>query len=379
MRLKSTGGRVVHDPLSFSFQMLELGGSPSQKFDAVSGSYVPNRQLTPYALRPQLVIADPERVIADGDYASYMANVVWSLTLAKGSVSRKLTLGSDYAVDSLNTLLFSRNVATDEVVTVCFDGDYYDKTRATTTHFSWQKSLSTQEETSVSLMLDLKAPPKLNFSPFKHIGDFPIEAVLSNGSEAVAADKCVYLWEWFDSDSSQWTAISDSDSLWYVSGKDSGTITVSQDFIQRVLLRVTAYAKAFPEQQLSARVMLRRWYGQWTDTPEFAYAKFIMRDTRQAQVQVTVANRQGNIDKPQQFFDIELFHRSSPKADWESLGNGTTAVVAREQMTADHEVGDICRELSAFIPIAMPDGSFITTPGGLPLVGQFPTSYKEGV
>ena len=83
MRLKSTGGRVVHDPLSFSFQMLELGGSPSQKYDVVSASYVPNRELTPYQLRPQLMISDPEHVIAAGDYASYMVDVVWSLTLAK--------------------------------------------------------------------------------------------------------------------------------------------------------------------------------------------------------------------------------------------------------------------------------------------------------
>lgn len=33
---------------------------PSQKYDAVSASFIPNRQLTPYMLRPQLVIDDPE-------------------------------------------------------------------------------------------------------------------------------------------------------------------------------------------------------------------------------------------------------------------------------------------------------------------------------
>lgn len=379
MRLKSTGGRVVHDPLSFSFQMLELGGSPSQKYDVVSASYVPNRELTPYQLRPQLMISDPEHVIAAGDYASYMVNVVWSLTLAKGTTSRKLVLGDDYTVDSLNALSFARNVATDEVVTVQFDADYYDKTRSTSTHFAWQKSLTTQEETSVNIQLDLKAPPKLNFSPFKKLGKFPIEAVLSNGSEAVAADKCVYKWEWFDSATSQFREIVDADELWYVSGKDSGTITVDQDYVQKILLRVTAYTKAFPDLQYSGTVLLRRWYGQWDDVPEFTYAKFIMRDTRKAQVQVTVTNRQGNIANPQQFFDVELFYRSGPKAAWESLGNGTTAFVSRDQMTADHEVGDICRELSAFIPLAMPDGSIITTPDGRPIVGQFPTSDKEGV
>lgn len=379
MRLKSTGGRVVHDPLSFSFQMLELGGSPSQKYDVVSGSFVPNRQLTPYMLRPQLFIDDPEHVIASGDYASYMVNVVWSVALAKGSSSRKLSAGTDYQITSGNALTFARNVATDEVVTVSFSADYLDKTRGTVQHFLWQKSLTTVEETSVSLALDVKAPTKLNFSPFKRYGNFPVEAVLTNGSTPVAADRCVYVWQQFDYDSHQWRDISDTDDLWYVSGKNASTIYVDVDFVQRVMLRVTAYAKAFPDQQLSDTLLLRRWYGQWEDRPEFAFAKFVMRDTRQAQVQVNVVNRQGNITDPQRFFDIELFYRSGPKAAWESLGNGTTAFIERDQMSADHEVGDVCRELSAFIPIAMPDGTVITTPDGLPIVGQFPTSDKEGV
>ena len=379
MRIKSTGGRIVHSPLSFSFQMLELGGSSSQKYDAVSASFIPNRQLTPYMLRPQLVIDDPEHVIAAGDYASFLVNVVWSLTLSSGGSSSKLKAGSDYTVSSGNALSISRNVATNEVVNIEFSADYLDKTRGTVSHFSWRKSLSTQEETSVSLRLDLKAPKKLNLSPFKSYGDFPIEAVLSNGSEPMAADRCVFLWQVFDYDSRLWRDISDSDDLWYVSGKASGTITVRQDFVQRAFLRVTAYPKAFPDMQFSDTVLVRRWYGQWEDTPEFAYAKFIMTDTRQAQVQVTVTNRQGDIADPQRFFDIELFYRSASKTPWESLGNATTAFIERDQMSADHEVGDICRELSAFVPLAMPDGAVLVTPDGKPLMAQFPTSEKEGV
>ena len=104
-----------------------------------------------------------------------------------------------------------------------------------------------------------------------------------------------------------------------------------------------------------------------------------MTDTRQAQVQVTVTNRQGDIADPQRFFDIELFYRSASKTPWESLGNATTAFIERDQMSADHEVGDICRELSAFVPLAMPDGAVLVTPDGKPLMAQFPTSEKEGV
>ena len=129
MRINSTGGNVVHEPLSFSFTMLELGGSSVQKFNAVSGSYVPNRQLTPYMLKPQLIIDDPEHLIAKGDYASSMVNVLWTVYSANKLVKRRLTAGTDYTVGSDNSLTFSRNVASNEVVEINFSADYLDKTR----------------------------------------------------------------------------------------------------------------------------------------------------------------------------------------------------------------------------------------------------------
>lgn len=379
MRINSTGGNVVHEPLSFSFTMLELGGSSVQKFNAVSGSYVPNRQLTPYMLKPQLIIDDPEHLIAKGDYASSMVNVVWTVYSANKLVKRKLTAGTDYTLGSDNSLTFSRNVASNEVVEINFSADYLDKTRGKVQNFKWSKTLTTLEETSLSLSLELRSTSKVYFSPFKRYGQFPIEAVLTNGSLPVSADKCVYKWQRFDYEARNWVDIIDATDVWYVKGKDSGTIVVDVDFVQKVLLRVTAYPKSKVDMQLSEAVALRRWYGQWEDKPEFAFARFITKDLRKAKVEVNVANRQGIISQPQRYFDIELYYRPSAKAAWESLGNGTEAVISRDQMTDNHEVGDICRELSAFIPITMPNGDYIVAPDGTPICGQFPTSEKEGV
>lgn len=82
--MKVTGGRLLHPSLSFAFSMLELGGSKQQKYNMVLGTFVPDRTLTPYQLKPKLIVKDPEGNIPTGDYASAMKNVVWTLRLIDG-------------------------------------------------------------------------------------------------------------------------------------------------------------------------------------------------------------------------------------------------------------------------------------------------------
>ena len=59
IKIKKKGGHVIYQPLSATFQMQELGGSSQQKFDATTGTWKPNRILTPCLLQPQLLIQDP--------------------------------------------------------------------------------------------------------------------------------------------------------------------------------------------------------------------------------------------------------------------------------------------------------------------------------
>lgn len=377
MKLKSVGGRVVHSPLSYSFNMLELGGSYVQKYDAVSGEFIPDRTLTPYTMKPQLVISDPDGNIPDGEYSSALVNVLWKVTLYSDNEKTVLTAGKDYSVDSVNALSFAKNIRVGDTVTVEFSADYLNRVREETAHFAWRKSLTTMEETSVNLSLEVRAPHKVDFSPFKKYGEFPIEAVLRNGADVITEDKAVYLWQTFDEDSRAWREISDTDDLWYVSGKNSSRIVVDQDFLQHTMLRITAYPKAYPDSVFSDAILLRRWYGQWEDTPQFVYAKFLQKGMRRTAVSVKVTNRQGDISNPFKYFDVELFYRSSPQAEWESMGNVTDAVVDGEKLTANHEVGDICRELSAFQRILLPDGTELQNENGQPITAQFPTSEKE--
>ena len=72
-----------------------------------------------------------------------------------------------------------------------------------------------------------------------------------------------------------------------------------------------------------------------------------------------------------------MFYREDEKSAWKSLGNGTEFVVQREQLTGEHQLGGVCRELSAYQPIELPDGTVLADSDGKPIVARFPTSEIE--
>lgn len=382
MKMKITGGRVLHPMLSFAFSMLELGGSNIQKYNTLLGTYVPDRTLTPYQVKPKLVVSDPEGNIPTGDYASSMKNVVWTLRLLDGKSVIPLTKGTspttgDYYVDTVHALTIRKNVSQTQMISVDFYGEYYNPVRNETSRFNWHKTLNTADETETNINLELRFPSKMNFSAFKNYGKFPIEAVLLNGGVPLDNNHAVYKWQTFEAGTKTWRDIDESSDLWYAGGKDGSQLTVDVDFIQHTVLRVMGWAKSDPSQIYSASTLLRRWYGQWEDTYEFAYAKFLYTTTRQTKAVVKVTNRQGDIRDPQQYFDIQLFYREDATSAWKSLGNGTEFVVQREQLTGEHQLGGVCRELSAYQPIALPDGTVLADSDGKPIVARFPTSEIE--
>lgn len=134
MQIRQNQGRVVHAALSFIFQMVEMGGSLLQKYDAPSSSFIPNRLLTPFVLKPQLIISDPDGTIATADYANRLTNVSWTLSLTAGGNTQILLpsdgSGVNYTVDgTTKALTLKRNVQPQEVLHLKFTGRYLDERR----------------------------------------------------------------------------------------------------------------------------------------------------------------------------------------------------------------------------------------------------------
>ncbi len=378
MKIKSTGGHLVNAALSFSFQIVKLGGSYIQKYNTIKNEYVPDRVIAPYVLKPSLFITDPDGKIPTGEYSTFMVNVLWTLTSYVGTKATKLVAGADYSIDaSTHAISIYRNTAINEIIHVDFSGDYLDKIRNKVWNFSWNQDLSTIAEAEWKTVLVVDTPSKLNLSPFKNRGIFTINSVLKNGDEELDESICTYLWQKFNTAAKQWVEIDDEEDFWYVSGKNSKTIAINQDYVQRIQLRLTAYANDNESQQHTRTFLLRRFYGMYDTDTFFANGKYLFPDTTEITIGAKVTNRSGDIAKPTRYFDIELFYRWTSTSNWQSIGYGEEVTFMRDSQATDHQSGVLVRELSAFMPIELPNGSILCNENGIPIVAQFPVSSRE--
>lgn len=376
MKIRKQTGYVVHAPLSYAFEVKELGGSYIQKYDTISGAFIPSRELTPYLLQPCLTITDPDGNIPAGEYTSRLVNVRWVVRGWLQGVAETLAEGTDYTIDSnTHALTFSHNVAVDELVHIEFCADYVNNARGEAQSFKWSKDLATVGEAQWNVSLTVDVPSKVDLSPFKNRGQFNIFAQLFNGDGELSDSACVYQWQRFNG--TQWVDIDGEEDAFYVAGKNAKGITIDQDYLQHEILRIVAYPVDKPSEQRSATMLLRRWYGQWEESIDLMQGKYVFTSDTIASGEVKVMNRQGNIASPQRYFEIEIFFAHG-NSQWQSVAYGTKATVQRSDMAQkEPKFGVLCRELSAFQPIELPDGSVLTDEGNAVLMAQFPTSDRE--
>ena len=375
MRIKTTTGHVIYRPLNYTFQVVQLGGSGVQKYDTVSSAYIPDREIAPLVLQPQLTIKDPDGQIPTGIYTHHMANVTWKVTLKSGDHTANLPAGDGYSVDNATkALTFSRNLTPAESAEVTFDADYLDQRRNDVTHFHWTFLLITEAQTNTNVTLDTgRWPSKVNLSPFKKWGNITIPVQLLYGDSNVPDSQAVYQWQRFDSSTKQWkTDI--ADFPWYISGKDSKELSVEQDYVQDVLLRVKAVAFDNENTTQYFCIRLRRWYGQYEEDIDILTGRYIFPDTTKVVLEAHVVNRQGIIANPEKYFDLEMFFGVG--GELESVGYGTRAEVNRHDLqTGEPTAGVLCRERSAFLPLYVGDG--ILTDGKKIICLQIPISTRS--
>ena len=382
MRIKKNKGHVVYSPLSYIFQVLEMGGSTMQKYDATTSSFIPNRQGTPLVLRPSLIISDPDGVVNTADYISQMVDVSWIITHFQGNVSEIIppSVGNDvnYEVNSTTKeLRLYMNIPPGNVLHVKFSGKYTDRRRGEVQEFEWEHDLGCEAQTDMNVKLDTgRWRGKVLLSPMKHWGQFGIPVQLMNGKDAIPDARCTYQWQWFDTVNHTWSS-DFTDEPWYVSGAQTKEIIVDQDYIQTVVLRVraTAFGNNATTQYWTTR--LRRWYGQFDYEVEFLRGKYIFHDTDIVVLNAWVANAKGQISNPCRYFDLELFFAVGDN-DYESVGYGVEAIIKRRDLQSGQpKAGILCRELTAYKAIALDNGKVLCLDDGTPLFAQFPTKSRE--
>lgn len=379
MKVKQKQGYVVHQPLSYIFQMVERGGSPTQKYDSDTQTWVPNRAVTPYQLQPQLLVTDPENSMPSGDYTSQMTNVTWTLVSYTNGRSRTLTPSDGYSVNAITkALTISRNVETGEILKVSFTSNFTDARRNEVQCFKWSEDITTEAQCTTNVSLDHGMfTSKMNLSPWKRWNQFGIPVQLKNGNEAIADADCQYVWKYYDFDLEQWCSDLEN-TFFYVSGATSKEIIVDQDYIQDVLLKVEATAYGNPDTTQTFTTRLRRWYGQYEEDVNIANGKYVFHDTNMVVLEAKVVNRvQGNISNAASFFDIELFFGIG-SGELESVGYGEEVILHRNDLQdGDPRTGVLVRELSAFVPLALDNGNVLCDDDGKVLTTQVPVSERE--
>lgn len=381
MRIKQNQGRVVHQALSFVFQILPQGGSLLQKYDAPSQSYIPNRAATPLVLKPILLVEDPDGLIPYGDYTSQLSNVTWTLMLTVNGTTAALpaTNGADtnYTVNSdTKVLTLSYNVQPANILNVKFSAYYTDTRRGEVHHFEWSRDLNTEEQTDLNVSLDTgKWKGSVQLMPFKNWGQFGIPVQLKNGADDIPDANCNYQWQWWNGT----TFSADfSECPWLVSGEQTKEIVVDQDYIENLVLRCKAYAYNDQHTTQYFVTRLRRWYGQFDYDVELPKGKYIFQDTNLVALEAWVANAsRGIISNPCKYFDIELFFTVGSQP-FEHVGYGTEAIVKRSDLhNGDPKAGVLVREKTAYRALTLPDGSVLCEDDGTPIFVQVPTKTRE--
>ena len=372
---RESQGKMVFQPLVFSFQMVELRASYVQKYDAVQAEYLPDRTLTPCVLTPKLSVVD-EDGIATGDKTTEIVNVTWTVNGRFNGVN--WVNGTDYVIDpTTHQLTIQANMDPGYMGKVSFYGEYLDERRGEVHKFRWERTMTCETYADYNVQIRMEQS-KISLSPWKNRGTFGITAQLYN-SDAPAPDAdCSYQWFIWDNNVFRPVGMYNPD-LWYDSGANTKTIRVKQAYIQNILLCCEAYLRDAPDKVRSATVRVRRWYGQYDDDLVWLSGKYIFPDTTNAEAEVQVTRRNGIIANPLQYFDIEILYNNGSGDWWQHVCHENRGMVPRSMFPVDstmqHRFGWILREKSALLP--MLNGNKYFTINGRVAVGQFPTTPRE--
>lgn len=381
MRLRPKVGRILHQPLDTLFVMRELAGSPTQKYDATTDSYIADRTLTPFVLEPLFSVSDPGGELPNGDYSAQLVNCVWTITGRTDGHSP--VLGTDYTIDPVtHALSLGCNLDPDTHGKAAFTADFVDPRRGDVLKVVWEKTLSCVSVTDWKLRLQTEWAQRIDLVPWKDRGTFPVTVQLYNGETAMADSLAVYQWQIYDTNA--WRNVDRSCDYWCRGGEQTKSISVEHGYVGKIQIRCLAWPAAETDRVASkAKIMafmLRRYYGFYDDDLDILEGAYIFPETTRAVAEAYVENHHGGrISQPALYFDMEILYNRGDGTGWWHVCHGARGEVTRNMFPIDdtttHFFAPVVRELSQLVPITV-NGKVLTVDGKV-LTGQFPVIARE--
>lgn len=363
--MKQTPVFIIYDALSLSFSVQVVGGSLTQRKDALTGEFDPDRTMFPLMLQPSLMVQDPNHVLVDGDHTSKLIDCRWYIgTDEKGTPIVTGTEG--YTLGEYGKLVVSVNVEPDRPLQLFFSCSYIDSRTGKVFRKSMPFTLDTVLKEEVNLGIEIDASSKLLISPFKTHAQRKITATFRNGQDIVPDDAAQYRWMVQDQTTRQMRLIRDDDPF-YVSGQNTKSLVIDRRYIDKELVEVQANLKSLPKKVVSAHTKIMRWYGWWEENIYITRGKFIRPDTTEIEAQAEVTTPKGVVANPTDFFDM-THYRTGKYADAPqfAIGLGEKVVVPRSSIGSDPNAvpvfGIEVFERTALRPLQL-DGSELTVDG----------------
>ncbi|EJX03100.1 hypothetical protein EVA_08791 [gut metagenome] len=326
--MKTASAYIVYDALNLSLSVQVVGGALTQRKDALTGEFDPDRSMFPLMFQPCLMVKDPNHILSDGDHTKKLIECRWyEGTDNKGRLITADTAG--YILGEYGRLVVQKNVEPDQPVNLFFSCAFIDARTGQPFRKEMGFTLDTVMKQEVNLGIEIDAANKLLVSPFKTHTQRRITATLRNGLDDVPDEKAAYEWRVQDEVSRQMRPITDDDPF-YVSGQGTRTLVVDRRYIDKELVEVRGHLKAAPQKVVSAHTKMIRWYGRWEEEEQIVRGKFIRPETTEIEIKAIINTPQGVVNNPTDYFDITHF-RTGKKADAPvvEVGVGESVVLSR--------------------------------------------------
>lgn len=237
---------IIYDPLHVSTSLTCRGGSLTQVHNAEAGEFVPDRELTPLVLVPEICINDPSGILPNGvvDLASVawyalpqdVATQLGDLSYLSGELSDYLiTVATEgYEVDTDGSLIVSKNIEYLDPVVLVFTANYTDIRSGNVLRLQ-AAALLTTTSVAVAASLSLDKPSSFLFNPMEDTGLRTITASLLLGGQAVDAEVVRTAYWWYKVVGGVESLVDPDDDLFYESGQGSAQLVIDPRYVDGAL------------------------------------------------------------------------------------------------------------------------------------------------
>lgn len=360
---------VIYDPLNISTALLVRGGSLTQTHSAENAEYVPDRELTPLVIVPEVYIEDPNGLIPNGKvslsgsmwYAipQDMIDNVGALSYLSNELSKYLITSATegYEVDADGTLTVSRNIPYLDPVVLVFTANYLDGRSGRVLRIQATATLST---TSVAVVpvLSLDKPGSFIFNPIEDTGLRTITASLLIGGKTPEAIGGMSAYWWYKVVDGVESLVDPDEDLFYESGAGTPSLSIDPRYVdgKLELLCKAEYAlegdalplAPTPKCSKAKTVVLRRY-------PDYEFENYVHGGVEVPSGATEVKNEcvvtigRQVLDSPSKWFSVKWsILKAVYGADWITLGYGDSIMIDAKEFENGADVG---LEVDEFEPL----------------------------